>query len=338
MSKDIAKCTTPVIYIQQDIKFENVVTSNVCKVGPLKALLSQFRFRTPIFYLNNSVRSCQICMRWERGPIARFRIICELEDNIEPVFQKIIIKTNSFVVCDSFIIKTERPEYFEWATCTLPTDIKDSDSFEIHFTIEHNIPIIKRNTMHSSVKITPRKFELYERLKTMYYDKPCTDVKINVGDKEFLAHKSILSRSPVFAAMFSHEMLENKTNIVEIKEVDPNVFEILLKFLYLGEVDEIKITESTNDFLLEIMKVADIYQMEDLKTKLADIATATINISNVINYLILADKYNISDLKKSSMLYIQKNHTKVKDTKSFENMIQRYPVLMAEVLCYLSKE
>ncbi|KAF7391566.1 hypothetical protein HZH68_011109 [Vespula germanica] len=337
MSKDNAKCTTPVIYIQQNIKFETVITNNVCKIGPLKALLSQFRIRTPIFYLNSCVRSCQIAMRWERGPIARFRLICELEDNIEPVFQKIIIKINSFMICDTFTLKTERPEYFEWATCILPTDIKDSDSFEIHFTMEHSIPIIKRNTMNSSIKITPKKFELYERLKTMYYDKPCPDVKINVGYKEFLAHKSILSRSPVFAAMFSHEMLENRENTVEIKEVDPNVFEILLKFLYLGEVDEIKVTDSKNDLLFELMKVADIYQMEDLKTKLAYIATTTINISNVVNHLILADKYNILDLKKSTMLFIQKNHAKVKDTKSYENMIQKCPTLMREILC-LSKE
>lgn len=338
MSNNNAKCTTPVIYVQQDIKFENVVTNNVCKIGPLKALLSQFRLRTPIFYLNTCVRSCQIGMRWERGPIARFRIICELEDNIEPVFQKIVIKINTFVISDTFTLKTERPEYFEWATCSLPKDIKDSDNFEIHFTIEHNIPIIKRNTMNSSIKIAPRKFELYERLKTMYYDKPCTDVKINVGNKEFLAHKSILSRSPVFAAMFSYEMLENRRNIVEIKEVNPNVFEILLKFLYLGEVDEIKITESMNDLLIELMKVADIYQMEDLKTKLADIAMTTINISNAVNYLILADQYNIMDLKKSSMLFIRKNHAKIKDTKSFENVIQKYPALKAEMFCYLLKE
>ncbi|KAL2724425.1 hypothetical protein V1478_008938 [Vespula squamosa] len=338
MSKDNTKCTTPIIYIEQDIKFENIVTINVCKVGPLKALLSQFRIKTPIFYLNSCVRSCQIGMRWERGPTARFRIICELEDNIEPVFQKIIIKINSFVISDTFTLKTERPEYFEWATCMLPTDTKDSDSFEIHFTIEHSIPIIRRNTMNCSVKITPRKYELYERLKMMYYDKLHTDVKINVGNKEFLAHKSILSRSPVFAAMFSHEMLENKKNVVDIKEVDPNVFEILLKFLYLGEIDEIKITESTNDLLLDLMKVADIYQMEDLKSKLADVAARSINVSNVVNHLILADKYNISDLKKSSMLFIQKNHVKVKDTKSFENIIQTHPALMAEMLCYLLKE
>ncbi|XP_035721066.1 speckle-type POZ protein B-like isoform X1 [Vespa mandarinia] len=295
MSTDDTNCPKPTTYIQQDISFDDMVTSYICNVRPLKALISQRHFKTPVFHLNTYVTACQI---------------------------------------DTFINSEEMPEYFKWSVCYLPNDLKEDDAFEVHFTIEHNVPVVRRNTMNSSVDITPTKLELYERLKMMYHAKPCTDIKISVGDKEFLAHKSILFRSPVFAAMFSHKMLENNENRIDIKDVNPNAFEILLKFLYLGEVDEIKMTESTNNLIFDLMEVANIYQIEDLKIKLADIIEKYVNISNAVDYLILADKYNVPSLKKTIMLFIKTNSKNIKETKSFKDMMQKHQGLMAEMLCY----
>ncbi len=51
-----------------------------------------------------------------------------------------------------------------------------------------------------------------------------SDVTLFVGGREFLAHKAILAaRSPVFAAMFEHEMEERKHNRVEITDMDHEV-------------------------------------------------------------------------------------------------------------------
>lgn len=334
MSNNNTEYEIPVAHIEHNIKFEKVVTNYVCEVGPLLSLISQPNFKTPRFYLNSYVRSCQICMRWEWRK-ASFRIVCESEDINGPVFKNIKITSNSLSSNFTFTKTALHTENFKWTNCTLTEDNQDTDNFVIYFTIEHNIPIIKRYTMNSYVNITAKKFELFERLTRMYYEKPCTDIKINVGNKEFLAHKSILSRSPVFAAMFSHEMLESKENVVDIKEVDPEIFEIFLKFLYLGEIDEIKITESTNNMIFDIIDLANIYQVEDLKIKLADIVARFTNISNVTDHLILADKYNMTDLRNSCMFFIHQNRTKVKDTESFKNMIQTHPALTAEILVYL---
>ncbi|KAJ1189023.1 hypothetical protein NDU88_005776 [Pleurodeles waltl] len=43
------------------------------------------------------------------------------------------------------------------------------------------------------------------------------------------------ARSPVFNAMFEHEMEESRKNRVHIKDIDPDVFKELMGFIYTGK-------------------------------------------------------------------------------------------------------
>ena len=64
------------------------------------------------------------------------------------------------------------------------------------------------------------------------------DVILCFGDKELKAHKNILSaRSSVFEAMFSHDLSETRQNRVTIEDVSVDVFEVLLKYIYTGQVE-----------------------------------------------------------------------------------------------------
>jgi hypothetical protein len=90
-------------------------------------------------------------------------------------------------------------------------------------------------------------------------DKIYTDVEIVVGDKTFNAHRVILAtRSPVFAAMFTADMLESRTGRVVINNVQPDVFQNFLEFLYTG------ILPNGAD-QPELFEVADMYQVATLK-------------------------------------------------------------------------
>ena len=63
--------------------------------------------------------------------------------------------------------------------------------------------------------------------------KQLNDVEFLVGEKSFWAHRFIVSaRSPVFAAMFSSDMIEATKGKVEIVDTEADVFETFLKFLY----------------------------------------------------------------------------------------------------------
>ena len=60
--------------------------------------------------------------------------------------------------------------------------------------------------------------------KSLFEDKLLSDVMIKCGDAEFKAHKAILaSQSPVFKKMLESDMKEQRTNVIEISDVDQAV-------------------------------------------------------------------------------------------------------------------
>jgi hypothetical protein len=64
-----------------------------------------------------------------------------------------------------------------------------------------------------------------------------SDVTIKVGDKKFYAQKCILCVwSSFFAGMFSknNAMKESQKDEIELKDIDPEIFELLLIFIYTG--------------------------------------------------------------------------------------------------------
>lgn len=68
-----------------------------------------------------------------------------------------------------------------------------------------------------------------------------SDTVLVVDGREFYAHKAILAaRSPVFSAMFEHEMTESRKGRVEISDIDPDVFNEMLKFIYTGDTPQIQ--------------------------------------------------------------------------------------------------
>lgn len=78
--------------------------------------------------------------------------------------------------------------------------------------------------------------KLSEDLGNLFDNEKFSDVTLSVGGREFQAHKAILAaRSPVFAAMFEHEMEERKQNRVAITDVDHEVLKEMLRFIYTGK-------------------------------------------------------------------------------------------------------
>ena len=81
-----------------------------------------------------------------------------------------------------------------------------------------------------------------------------SDVVMVVGNssKHFQAHKLILSaRSPAFAAMFNHDTKENREGKVDIPDVQEDVFEEFLRFIYTGTV------EGLDQFAAELLIASD---------------------------------------------------------------------------------
>lgn len=62
-----------------------------------------------------------------------------------------------------------------------------------------------------------------------------------------------LARSPVFAAMFEHEMEERKQNRVAITDVDHEVLKEMLRFIYTGKAPNLE--KMADDLLAAADKV-----------------------------------------------------------------------------------
>ncbi|GIX68623.1 speckle-type POZ protein [Caerostris extrusa] len=65
----------------------------------------------------------------------------------------------------------------------------------------------------------------------LYKEQAFSDITLTTGSIHFKAHKAILScRSPVFKAMFEHDMMENATGAVNIPDVNSETLGRMLFF------------------------------------------------------------------------------------------------------------
>lgn len=88
----------------------------------------------------------------------------------------------------------------------------------------------------NSVQFKVPECRLSEDLGLLFETQKFSDAILCVGKEEFFVHKAVLAaRSPVFSAMFAHEMEEKKQNRVEITDVDPVVLREMLRFIYTGK-------------------------------------------------------------------------------------------------------
>ncbi|GBC04318.1 hypothetical protein RclHR1_05610005 [Rhizophagus clarus] len=100
------------------------------------------------------------------------------------------------------------------------------------------------------------------------------DVIIQVGEnqstKEFHAHSVILrARSSYFKNAFSNNWIIKKDNMIMFNKpnVTPNIFEMILKYIYTGELDLI---EQSGENILDLLVVSDELLLEELYEHVQD--------------------------------------------------------------------
>ncbi|KAK4011311.1 hypothetical protein OUZ56_020427 [Daphnia magna] len=118
-----------------------------------------------------------------------------------------------------------------------------------------------------------------------FENKTLSDVNLNVGGRTFHAHKIILAaKSKVFAAMFQHKTAESLSNTVHIKDVDPDVFREVLRYMYTGRMS----SETLDKMAVGVMAVADKYLLDHLKTECETHLLNSMSADNCAELLALA--------------------------------------------------
>ena len=132
---------------------------------------------------------------------------------------------------------------------------------------------------------------------------------------DFYVHKAILaSRSPVFAKMFSSDMLESATNSLTLPDIEPDVLKELLTYIYTGECPNIK------EHALTLLGQAEKYELSHLKALCEERLSYDLQISNVAKILVLADTFKAEQLKRNALLFINEHGHEVQSTDGWEDV------------------
>ena len=168
------------------------------------------------------------------------------------------------------------------------------------------------------------RLQLGQDLASLLDDK-FADFVFKVENEKISAHKVILAaRSPIFAAMFQHDMKENKTNETEIKDETPAAFKALLRFIYTGQCKVGLLAE-------EILVAANKYDIRDLKEICARKLRKNLTVENAARLLVLSDLHQVNDLKDGAIRFINENAAAVTKTPSWSDLFNTHPNLIHEL-------
>lgn len=161
-----------------------------------------------------------------------------------------------------------------------------------------------------------------ERLMDMWETKRQADVTFIFKDESIEAHSLIIaSGSPVLAAMFQNNCKEKQEKVVEIKDIDPSVFDNLLRYIYTGDSD----WDNVN--VADLLIAADKYQVESLKKECAFHLAQDLTVENATQYLVMAHLYNSPDLHQSTLHFMSENAKAICSRKEWMDVIKNYPEL-----------
>nr|ACH91369.1 TDPOZ-T2 [Rattus norvegicus] len=160
-----------------------------------------------------------------------------------------------------------------------------------------------------------------------------TDCSLVVAGQEFRSHKAILAAcSPVFRAMFEHEMLESLTNRIEIHDIHLQVFKEMMAFIYTGKAPHLH----SRSMATGLLAAADKYDLQGLKGMCEDALCRNLSVKNAVPTLILADLHKTEHLKTRAMDFIILHASEVSDTVGWKSMVESHPHLVEEAFYSLS--
>ena len=180
--------------------------------------------------------------------------------------------------------------------------MNDSLTVECDITaskVVHTSQCSKNHSLEASLQAN-----LCEELSLFVGDVRFSDVVFYIRGREFPAHKVILAaRSPVFLSMFEETpgTKHVKQHRIEIKDVEPDIFHQVLKFIYTGRADHLDSTAAP------VLAVADKYGLKQLKSMCEENLILNMNSTNVGSLYMLADIHSAEFLKKEALKIMQQN-------------------------------
>ncbi len=111
--------------------------------------------------------------------------------------------------------------------------------------------------------------------------------------------------------MLLGKMSESVKKEVEVKDVNPQVLNEVLHFIYTDSIEDMEFFQS---HLEEMLALGSLYEIRGIVSLCEDLYVTKLDISNWLNILQVADTYNITSLKEKVFQFIGQNTSLISPT------------------------
>ncbi|GFU31833.1 TD and POZ domain-containing protein 4 [Trichonephila clavipes] len=201
--------------------------------------------------------------------------------------------------------------------CAFSTGIKSVEIEKIIFLCS---PLIQEENLSiddcksKKIRLDSKKI-LDENLETLYKENLFCDMKLKTKTKSFPVHKSILgARSPVFKAMFTHDMKEKNSGCVNIDDLDDDTIQRMLLYIYTAKLQDLQWDSACN-----LYAAADKYEILSLKSECFSFLKDNLTQDNACSLLIFTNKHPDENLNSLIQDYIL-NHKNIFHSDEWESI------------------
>ena len=164
--------------------------------------------------------------------------------------------------------------------------------------------------------------------KEMFLNQEHCDVIIKVREREFKAHKNILSaRSPVFSSTFRNEMKEKATGVINIEDCDPSSFSDFLCFLYCAKIENL-----TSENVFGLFTTADKYDVQDLRSECLEFMKKNLSVDTFCETVTVAIQHLEKELLDLTTDFFAKHFKEIIVTVKWQRFLTENPIHGNEIM------
>ncbi|XP_067684506.1 kelch-like protein 26 [Haliotis asinina] len=145
----------------------------------------------------------------------------------------------------------------------------------------------------------------HKKVTEHMYDHKC-DVKLKVAQTSFKAHKNVLMEaSDYFSAMFSHDMKEKEQGVIELLDISPRGFSVILDYFYHGHVT------IDRDVVADVLEAARFFHVEWLIEVCCKYLVRHLVLDDYEEVLHMAELFSLGNLKPAIFRFLADNILKL---------------------------
>uniref|UniRef100_A0A453M1W2 Speckle-type POZ protein-like protein n=2 Tax=Aegilops tauschii subsp. strangulata TaxID=200361 RepID=A0A453M1W2_AEGTS len=204
-------------------------------------------------------------------------------------------------------------------------------------TIRCYVTVTKEINGEEETRVPPG--DLHKHLGDLLKNKDAADLTFQVGGQTFSAHRCVLAaRSSVFKAELLGAMEESSGSLIEIWDMEPDVFESLLHFIYTDSVPVLEMASNKGgtDMVMatHLLVAADRYNIGRLKLICEEKLCTHIDSNMVATSLALAEQHGFHDLKGACLQFLScpSNVKAMMASDGYEHLKSSCPSVLKELI------